>query len=461
MKGEEKLGILASNVHVQSEMSTDRVRGVNVTIEETPIGLNRTASVLPEEASIADGGELHIGGCPVTELVATYGTPAYVFDELGLRRQIRRFVDGLQSRWPSSEVLFASKSLPAVAMYSIARSEGLSVDVAGAGELSMALAAGINPERIYLHGNAKSDAELKLAVDAGIRAVMVDNFDDIRRLKSLVAKPQSVFIRMIPGISPTTHDSQVTGGSDSKFGLPADQIAAAVAEIRDDPYLQLDGVHLHIGSQILETEPFAGAVESVSHLGPFAAYDIGGGLGVTYTPDEPAPSVDEYLDSIVSAASRLLPEDAKLLIEPGRAIVARAGVTLYRVNTVKRTAKTFVAVDGGMADNLDIALTQQTYEAYSATKFDRQPDTTCDLVGRQCESGDLLRADVGLVDPQVDDIIIMPATGAYSYTMANHYNGALTPPIVFCRNGTSRLGARRETEEDVMRLQQPGLIEEW
>ena len=217
----------------------------------------------------------------------------------------------------------------------------------------------------------------------------------------------------------------------------------------------------HIGSQILETGPFAQAVESVSRLGPFPAYDIGGGLGVTYTHGETAPDIDEYLDAIVAAASRLLPADAKLLIEPGRAIVARAGVTLYRINTIKHTAKTFVAVDGGMADNLDIALTGQTYEAYSAMKFDRRPDTTCDLVGRQCESGDLLRADAELVDPQSGDIIVMPVTGAYTYTMANHYNGALTPPIVFCKDGKSRLAARRETQDDVLRLQQPALNEDW
>src|SRR5882757_3881491 len=327
-------------------------------------------SVFPEESDLTEKGELTIAGCRVSQLAEEFGTPAYVIDEQGLRRQIRRFVDGLANRWPRSTVLFASKSLPAVAMYAIAESEGLGVDVAGGGELMMALAAGVDPARIYMHGNAKSDAEIEMALKAGIRCIIVDNFDDLARLESMTKRPQAVMIRWTPGISPQTHASQVTGGTDSKFGLPRDQVQVAVKRIATHPLLSLEGIHVHIGSQVLETEPFADAVKSVAGLGTFDAYDIGGGLGVQYTEDQPAPSVERYLDAVVDAARTHLPVGARLIIEPGRSLVARAGVTLYRVNTVKRTGKTFVALDGGMADNLDIALTGQRYHAAVATAMD-------------------------------------------------------------------------------------------
>ncbi|TQR85203.1 diaminopimelate decarboxylase [Mycobacterium hodleri] len=417
--------------------------------------------VFPEESDLTETGELTIGGCSVSQLAEEFGTPAYVIDEQGLRRQIRRFVDGLASRWPRSTVLFASKSLPAVAMYAIAESEGLGVDVAGGGELMMALAAGVDPARIYMHGNAKSDAEIDMALQAGIRCIIVDNLDELARLETLTTRPQAVMIRLTPGISPRTHASQLTGGTDSKFGLPREQVELAAKRIAAHPFLSLDGIHVHIGSQVLETEPFADAVKTVADLGPFETYDIGGGLGVQYTEDQPAPSVESYLDAVVDAARAHLPAGARLIIEPGRSLVARAGVSLYRVNAVKHTGKTFVAVDGGMADNLDIALTGQRYHAVVATTMDRVPDTVCDVVGRQCESGDLMVGGAKLVDPKVGDLVVIPVTGAYSYTMANHYNGAPIPPIVFCADGKASLAARRETYEDMLQTHQPAFTRRW
>ncbi|MHA7224300.1 diaminopimelate decarboxylase [Arthrobacter sp. RHLT1-20] len=418
-------------------------------------------ALFPEESEVAPDGVLTIGGCRVDDLAVEHGTPAYLIDESGLRKQIRRFIDGLAQRWPNSEVLFASKSLPCVAMYALAESEGLSVDVAGAGELVMALAAGVDPNRIYLHGNAKSDAEIDMALEAGIRCVIVDNFDDLDRLERLATKPQAVLIRLIPGVSPATHSSMATGGHSSKFGLPLDQLAAAQARIARSELLHLEGVHLHIGSQVLETEPFVKAVEAVSGLGPFPTYDVGGGLGVRYTYAETAPTVEEYLDAVTSAAKQFLPANAKLLIEPGRSIVARAGVTLYKVTTVKNTGKTFVAIDGGLADNLDIALTGQRYEAVVANKMHAQPSGVCDVVGRQCESGDLMVGDVPLADPRVGDLIAMPVTGAYAYTMANNYNGALIPPVVFCANGNSTVVAERQSYEDLLRPHRRALKRQW
>jgi diaminopimelate decarboxylase len=413
--------------------------------------------LFPEYSSVSPDGELAIGGVGVRDLAERFGTPAYIVDEAGLRAQARRFKDGLAARHPNSGVSFASKSFPCLAAYQVAAEEGLSIDVAGAGELVMALAAGAPPDQIYLHGNAKTTAELTMAIQAGVGTVVVDNFDDIDRLEQLVTHgpKQRVLIRIIPGVAPVTHESQSTGGDDSKFGLPLDQAREAIARIGKSQKLQLDGLHLHIGSQILETEPFARAVEAVAVLGTFDVYDVGGGLGVRYTLQDQAPTVEEYLDTIAAAAHANLPAGAKLLIEPGRSLVARSCVTLYRVSTLKRTGRTFVAVDGGMADNLDAALTGQGFEAAVATRITAQPDEVVQLVGRQCESGDLLVDRLPLPAPRVGDLIAMPVTGAYTYTLANNYNGALRPPIVFCRDGKAEIAAERETHEHVLALHHP------
>jgi diaminopimelate decarboxylase len=393
----------------------------------------------------------------VSELAGRFGTPAYLVDEAGLRGQARRLRDGLAARHPDSEVVFASKSFPCLAVYKLLAAEGLSIDVAGDGELVMALAAGVAPERMYLHGNAKTTAELARALRAGLGTVVVDNFDDIDRLEQLAAGPQRVLVRIIPGISPQTHESQSTGGADSKFGLPLEAAREAIARIRASDRLRLDGLHLHIGSQILDTEPFARAVEAVAVLGEFPVYDIGGGLGVRYTLTEDAPTVEQYLDTVTAAARAYLPAGARLVIEPGRSLVARSCVTLYRVTTVKHTGRTFVAVDGGMADNLDAALTGQRFAAALATRMSDPPDQVVQLVGRQCESGDLLAADLPLPAPAVGDLVAMPVTGAYTYTLANNYNGALRPPVVFCREGEAVLVAERETHDHVLALHRPAL----
>jgi diaminopimelate decarboxylase len=413
--------------------------------------------ILPEEATASGDGVLEIGGVAVTELAERFGTPLHVYDEAGLRRQIRRFVDGLRDRWPNSEVLFASKSLPAVGMYRIAQEEGLSVDIAGGGELQLALAAGVDPARLHFHGNAKTDAELRMALDAGIDTIIVDNDDELDRLERLLERPQKLLLRVIPGVEAKTHASQATGGVHSKFGLPLDQAERAIARMQAHPLMRFEGVHLHIGSQILDTAQFAEAVAKISTVGTFDTYDVGGGLGISYTYAEEAPSVESYLDAIVAAARAYLPADARLLIEPGRSIVARAGVTLYRVTTVKRTGRTFVAVDGGLADQMDIALTQQRYEAIIADRLLEPWTETVQLVGRQCESGDLLVDGAPMPPARVGDLVVMAGTGAYAYTMSNNYNGALKPAIVFVGDGDARLVTRRETYDDLLATHAPAL----
>ncbi|SDQ27805.1 diaminopimelate decarboxylase [Leucobacter chromiiresistens] len=427
--------------------------------QPSPTGnrLGELWSILPEESAVDDAGVLHLGGVPVTELADQYGTPLYVYDEAGLRRQIRRFIDGLSARWPASEVLFASKSFPAVGMYRIAAEEGLSVDIAGGGELQLALAAGVPPEKLHFHGNAKTDAELRMAIEVGVDTIIVDNTDELDRLERLLTQPQKLLLRVIPGVEAKTHASQATGGSDSKFGLPMDQALAAIERMRAHPLLEFEGVHLHIGSQILDVEQFGEAVSKISTAGEFDVYDVGGGLGVKYTYDEVAPSVDEYLDTIVAAARAHLPAGARIMIEPGRAIVARAGVTLYRVTTVKRTGRTFVAVDGGLADQMDAALTGQRFESLLGNRALDPWTETAQLVGRQCESGDLLVDRAPLPEARVGDLAVVATTGAYGYTLANNYNGALKPAIVFVRDGEARLVARRETYEELLALHAPAL----
>ncbi|MFC9919590.1 diaminopimelate decarboxylase [Agromyces binzhouensis] len=413
--------------------------------------------ILPEEATATDDGVLEIGGVAVTELAERFGTPLHVYDEVGLRRQIRRFVDGLRARWADSEVLFASKSLPAVGMYRIAQEEGLSVDVAGGGELRLALAAGVDPARIHMHGNAKTDAELRMAIEAGVDTIIVDNEDELDRLERLLERPQKLLLRVIPGVEAKTHASQATGGATSKFGLPIDQAERAIGRMQSHRLMRFEGVHLHIGSQILDTAQFAEAVAKISSVGSFGTYDVGGGLGIAYTYDEQAPTVEDYLDAVVTAARANLPADARLLIEPGRSIVGRSGVTLYRATTVKRTGRTFVAVDGGLADQMDIALTQQRYEAILADRLLEPWTETAQVVGRQCESGDLLVDGAAMPPARVGDLVVMPATGAYAYTMSNNYNGALKPAIVFVADGAARVVARRETYDDLLATHAPAM----
>lgn len=419
--------------------------------------LDEAWSILPENSGSDGSGELQIGGVSVADLAEEYGTPLHIIDEAGLRAQIRRFVGGLRERWPNSEVLFASKSFPIVEMYRIAEEEGASIDVAGGGEIVLALNAGVDPGRLYFHGNAKTSEELRLALDAGVGVIIIDNFDEIDRLEALLTRPQQVLIRVIPGVEAETHASQATGGVRSKFGFPLEQAKEAIARLVAHPLMVFEGVHLHIGSQILNVEQFAQAVENIAGAGSFRTYDVGGGLGIKYTYSEVAPTVEEYLDSIVAAARSYLPADARLIIEPGRSIVARSGVTLYRVVSVKQTGRHFVAVDGGMADQIDIALTGQRYEAVLANRLEEPWSETVEIVGRQCESGDLLVEDALMPAPAVGDLIALATTGAYSYTMTNNYNGALRPAIVFVQGGASRLVARRETYDDLLRLHEPAL----
>jgi diaminopimelate decarboxylase len=418
----------------------------------TSLVVDALLSLYPPGSAVDTDGMLRVGGCRADELAARFGTPVLVVSEDALRARAREYAEGLASRWPGSRVVFASKAFPCTAVQRVMVEEGLGLDVAGAGEIVTALRAGADPALLVLHGNAKSDEEIAMAVDEGIGLVVVDNADDLDRLEATVpaGRAQDVLVRVLPGVAADTHAHVLTGHTGSKFGLAPAAAAELIRRIEASPRLRMRGLHVHIGSQILDVEPFAESVAPLAALGEFPVYDLGGGLGARYSYDDDPPPVGRYLDALVAAAREQLPAQAELILEPGRSVVASAGMTLYRVVTVKRGAATFVAVDGGMGDNLEVALYGQRFEAGIVDRLDPEGGESVTLVGRHCESGDVLIDGVRLADPRVGDLIGVPATGAYCFTLANNYNGAKRIPVVFVAAGAARLVVRRETWADLL-----------
>ncbi len=415
--------------------------------------LRRLAHVLPRGSRVDARGHLEVGGCDTVALAREYGTPAYVYAEDDLRARARAYVDAVRARHDDFDVLFASKAFPCTAAYELFAAEGIACDVASGGELALALRGGFDPARIYLHGNAKSLGELEEAIDAGVGHVVLDSFDDVDRLERVAAQRcvrQAVLIRVTPGVAGRTHASISTGQADSKFGFGIDDARVAIERVRGCEHLDLQGLHMHIGSQLLSLDAYRPAVEAIATLGEFPVYNLGGGLGVAYTDDQRPPSIEDYVDVQVRAADELLGPGKRLLIEPGRSLVANACVTLYTVQTVKRNVSTWVGVDGGMSDNLRPMLYGSVYEALLADRADRAGQgERCHVAGKHCESGDVIVRDVPLADPQPGDVLVTPATGAYGHAMANNYNGIPRPPVIFCKDGDARVVVRRETYEDL------------
>ena len=415
---------------------------------------SQLSQVYPLGTRVNDRGHLELGGCDVVSLAHEFGTPAYVVAEDDLRARARSFVDAVAARHADFDVLFASKAFPCTAVYRALAEEGLACDVASGGELALALAGGFDPARIYLHGNAKSEIELREAMAAGVGHVVLDSLDDVERLERVAAARglgQDVLIRITPAVAGDTHAAISTGQADSKFGFALDQAPAAIERVHASPHLELVGLHFHIGSQLLELEPFRAAVRAIADLGDFPIYNLGGGLGVAYTADQHPPAIADYVDAVVGAAHDLLGAGKRLLIEPGRALVANSTVTLYTVQGVKRNVSSWVAVDGGMSDNLRPMLYGSVYEALIADRVTAPPSERFHVAGKHCESGDVIVRDVPLADPRAGDILVTPATGAYGHALANNYNGVPRPPVIFCRGGSARVVVRRETYEDLMR----------
>jgi len=407
----------------------------------------RLLDVLPRAAAV-DDSRLTIGGVALADVAAEFGTPAFVADELGLRETAREYLAAFASRHAETDVHFASKALPCAPLTRILAEEGLGCDVASAGELAIALAAGFDPEHILLHGNAKSDQDIGAALEAGVGIVVVDGPDDVDRLARFAPSRQAVLLRVNPAVPGVTHAAMDTGSPEAKFGVALEDAPALLERIAAVPGLELLGLHVHIGSQLLDLDGFGRAAEAIAALGRFGTYDLGGGLGIAYRPGDRAPSIEDYAQATVDALHTFLDREARLIVEPGRSVVGRSMVTLYEVVTVKRGRHTHVAVNGGMGDNLEPMLYGQ---AFAPAIVDRERAAeTCDLVGHHCESGDVLARGVELATPAVGDLLVMPVTGAYCYSLQNNYNGARKPPVVLCRDGDARLVVRRESMNDLL-----------
>jgi diaminopimelate decarboxylase len=411
--------------------------------------------VWPLGTTLDANGVLQLGGCDANALAREFGTPAYIVVEDDLRTRAQRFLAAFAARTDDFEVHFASKSFPATAVLRLFAEEGLACDVASGGELHLALNAGFDPKKVHLHGNAKSEAELRMALDAGIGDIVVDNLVELERLERLIpaGARQRILLRVAPGVSPETHPKISTGGPNTKFGFNPADAAVAIERAQRSDKLDLDGLHFHIGSQILDLAPFRTALEAVAQLGDFRTYNMGGGLGVAYIHEQSAPEIEDYVERKVSLMREILGEGKRIADEPGRALVAHSTVTLYTVESVKRNVVDYVAVDGGMSDNLRPMLYDARYEAMvvGRPQSDAAHPNPVHLAGKHCESSDVIIADVDLPDPRPGDIIAVPVTGAYGHAMANNYNGQPRPPIVFVGDGKARAVVRRERYEDLTR----------
>ncbi len=415
----------------------------------------------PLGTTINERGHLEVGGCDVVELAERYGTPAYVYAEDDMRARARAYVEAFASRTDDFEVIYGSKALPITAAYRLMAEEGLSVDVASGGELYLALKGGVSPDRIFMHGNNKTQRELELAFEAEIGYLVVDSFREIElaeRLLSGAGRRQQVLIRVTPGIKPSTHSYIQTGQVDSKFGFGLEDglAAEAVRRVRASERLELVGIHAHIGSQIFELEPYAKTIQLLADFVDANGVqcrllNVGGGLGIAYTAEDEPASIEDYVDVKVRGVQQTFDPVPRILVEPGRSLVGNSGLTAYRIGTIKEIpgVRTYVSVDGGMSDNLRPMLYGARYEAAIADRPDAPATQVATIAGMHCESGDILIRDVELPAPKAGEVLVTPATGAYGYAMANNYNGVPRPPVIFCKEGRASVVVRRETYEDL------------
>jgi len=414
-------------------------------------------SLLPDSAQAGPRGELQIGGLSVDELAAEYGTPLFIYDEEHLRSRCREALAAL-----GEGTAYASKAFLCTAMARLVNEEGLHIDVASEGELLTAIAAEVPGERIVLHGNNKSLAELSLARTHGVGRVVVDSFDELSRLRHLheidgVVAP--IQLRVTPGVEAHTHEYVSTGQNDSKFGFGLTSGAAgqAVESCASNPGVELMGIHQHIGSQVFRADSFARALEVVvafsEPLG-LPELSVGGGLGVAYLESETAPSISEWGEMLSEACERLGVK-AQVSAEPGRSIAAQAAVTVYSIGTIKKIPgiRTYIAVDGGFGDNPRPMLYGSGYTAFAPARLTEARNSEARIVGRHCESSDVIVQEARLPDNlDVGDLIVTPVTGAYGYSMASTYNRMPRPAVIFVSEGTERLVIRRETAEDLLAL---------
>lgn len=403
-----------------------------------------------------DGETLVLGGVPAPELAQRHGTPAYIVDEPELRARAREFVTAFAGHPGGAEIVFATKAFPCTGVIRALGEEGLGADVASAGELFIARKAGIDPAKIVVHGNGKSLADLAAVTRERVGLVVLDNPDELDRLSAAAANEgivQDVLIRVTPDVRGMTHDKISTGQADSKFGFSPEAAKAARQRIDAEltSTLRFRGWHLHIGSQLFELEAFDKAIRTVAAAGPCEVLDVGCGLGVAYDDQTTPPTVAEYAAVVLRAVHETAGPDVKLIVEPGRSMTARSTVTLYTVTSVKQNVSTWVAVDGGMSDNLRPMLYGAKYVAAIADRVRTGGEdvVSAKVAGLHCESGDVLIDDAPLPAPAAGDLLAIPTTGAYTFSTANTYNGAPRAPVVFVGDGESREVVRRETLEEL------------
>jgi diaminopimelate decarboxylase len=410
--------------------------------------------LLSDTATVSADGRLSIGGCDVLDLAQEFGTPLFIYDEAHLRARCREAVAAF-----GDGVAYATKAFLCTAMAQLAHEEGMQLDVATGGELHVALHAGVSADRLVMHGNNKSEAELRMALEAGVGRIVVDSFDELDRIEALVEgglDSPTVLIRVNPGVEAHTHEYLQTGVADSKFGfsLAGEVAEAAIDRAARSPAMELAGLHAHIGSQVFVVDSFVKAIGALAPLVQRAGageFSIGGGLGVAYVEGESAPTIADWAAAVKSACDDAGIE-ARILAEPGRAIVARAALTVYRVGTIKPIdgVRTYVSVDGGMSDNPRPVLYGSGYEAFLPRATDAERDQAVRIVGKHCESGDVIVQNALVPsDLEIGDVLATPVTGAYGHTMGSNYNMVLRPPVVFVKDGNARLVVRRETFTDL------------
>lgn len=434
---------------------------------------NRTTmdlgAVLPETAEVRDD-HLFIGGVDMVELAHEMGTALYVIDEADLRHRMERYRDSFRSRYENSDVIYASKAFLNKACARMVAEEGLCLDVSGGGELACALSVGFPAERVVVHGNNKTPKELEEAISAGVGRIVVDSRIELGRISEIagrLGKVQDIYMRITPGVEADTHEYIRTGCEDSKFGFTMREDFAfnCVKDVLAAPNVNLVGLHCHIGSQIFALHSFREAVrvmvELVSRIKAEYGHDIkeldmGGGLGIAYTAEDAPSSIEDFAEMTTSAMKEYCEEFGvelpRLLVEPGRSMVATAGVTLYTVGILKTLPgiRKYIAVDGGMSDNIRTALYHASYEPVIANKAGQPRTEICTIAGKHCESGDAVVLDGSIQHPDLGDIVCVFGTGAYCYTMASNYNGQPRPGIVFVKDGEAKLVTRRETYEDLL-----------
>lgn len=437
--------------------------------------MNKTwgQTVLPITSKINKNNHLEIGGCDLVDLAEQYGTPLFVYDEATVLANCRAYTESFGGGPTPIEIIYAGKAFMCLEFCRLIAAEGLSIDVSSGGELYTALKSGFDPDRIYLHGNNKTPAELELALSAGVGIVVVDSLNELALLNDLAGargRRQKIFLRVTPGIKPQTHKFIQTGQIDSKFGFGIDDGLAeqAVVKALSAANLDLIGLHAHIGSQIFALGSYAKSVEimmgfaaQIKRVTGFmpAKINLGGGLGIKYTEEDEPSSIGEYARTLFSAAQTATEKAGvdlpALAIEPGRSIAGNACATLYRIGTVKDIpgVRTYISVDGGMSDNLRPMLYGAKYSAVIANKAGDSPAAEVTVAGKHCESGDVLIKDVKLPKVEIGDILCTPATGAYGYAMANNFNLQPRPAVVMVKDGVARTIIERETYDDLLRKQ--------